>query len=134
MNPTITHIFNNCKRYLLVISAVLLVVLSSCIVKSSLKTYSGIPINKEWNLPKSTHQSAQLLKDSCNQVMGTVYSGIVTEYKFISILFFAISFFSFLVYHFSRNRNKHPLYSSSSKIRNNIPLFLEYRKLVIHHK
>ena len=29
--------------------------------------------------------------------------------------------------------NKHPLYSSSGKIRNAIPLFLEYRKLIIHY-
>lgn len=131
------NILVNCKRYFLVFAAMLLVLLTSCVVKTGIKHLAGIPITAEQSVPKSSHTFSTNTLEKCAQ-LDISNTQVVQEVSFNTnvllptVIFTAIFLFLF-GFHPVSEENKHPLYSGSGKIRSAIPLFLEYRKLIVHY-
>jgi len=136
MNRTIPNILTNCKRYFLVFATFLLVLLTSCSIKSSIKIFAGLPTQTESGFPK-THQSFPTSSlEKCSKIE-TADNQIVQNFNFkandfLPVLLFTASFLFLIGFCPLNKENKHPLYSGSNKIRSSIPIFLEYRKLIIH--
>ncbi|UQA74093.1 hypothetical protein K2F45_20080 [Sphingobacterium siyangense] len=136
MNRTILNISANCKRYFFVFSVMLLVLLTSCAIKGSIKTLAGIPANTERGLPKGNQNFSVNTGDKCAE-FDIADTQIVQKISFkandlLPVVLFTATFLFLFGFRPVSKENKHPLYSCSGKIRNAIPLFLEYRKLIIH--
>lgn len=137
MGKTISNILVNCKRYFFVFAALLFVILTSCTLKSSIKALAGIPTNTEQSLPKGHHNFSANVFEKCAQ-FDVSDTQIVQKISFNTndllpaVIFTAIFLFLLGSRHLIKE-NKHPLYNGSGKIRNSIPLFLEYQKLIIHY-
>jgi len=133
---TISNISVNCKQYFLVFATVLLVLLTSCAVKGSIKNLAGIPTNTERGIPKSIHNFAAKTLEKCTQL--NVESPQIVQKDFFNAnnllpaVILTATFLFLLGFRPLNKENEHPVYSSSSKIRSSIPIFLEYRKLIIH--
>lgn len=137
MDRTIPNILANCKRYFLVFAAMLLVLLTSCAVKTSIKNLVGIPLETERSLPKANHNLLANTLLKCSQ-LNVEDTQIVQKKSFkandlLPAVILTVSFLFLLGIPPVSNENKHPLYNSSGKIRSAIPIFLEYRKLIIHY-
>lgn len=137
MDRTIPNILANCKRYFLVFAAMLLVLLTSCAVKTSIKNLVGIPLETERSLPKANHNLLANTLVKCSQ-LNVEDTQIVQKNSFkandlLPAVILTVSFLFLLGIPPVSNENKHPLYNSSGKIRSAIPIFLEYRKLIIHY-
>ena len=137
MDRNIPNILANCKRYFLVFVAMLLVLLTSCAVKTSIKNLVGIPIKTERSAPKANHNFSTNTLEKCSQ-LNVEDTQIVQKNSFkandlLPVVILTAAFLFLLGVHPVSKENKHPLYSGSGKIRNSIPLFLEYRKLIIHY-
>lgn len=137
MGRTIPNILANCKRYFLVFAAMLLVLLTSCAVKTSIKNLVGIPLETERSLPKANHNLLANTLVKCSQ-LNVEDTQIVQKNSFkandlLPAVILTVSFLFLLGIPPVSNENKHPLYNSSGKIRSAIPIFLEYRKLIIHY-
>lgn len=137
MDRTIPNILANCKRYFLVFAAMLLVLLTSCAVKTSIKNLVGIPMETERSLPKANHNLLANTLVKCSQ-LNVEDTQIVQKNSFkandlLPAVILTVSFLFLLGIPPVSNENKHPLYNSSGKIRSAIPIFLEYRKLIIHY-
>lgn len=137
MGKTISNILVNCKRYILVFAAMLLVLLTSCSIKSSIKNFAGFPTNKEQGLPKGQHNFSVDKFEKCAQ-FDVSDTQIVQKISFnandlLPVVIFTAIFLFLLGPRYLIKENKHPLYNGSGKIRNSIPLFLEYQKLIIHY-
>ncbi|ODS88291.1 MAG: hypothetical protein ABS44_09050 [Chryseobacterium sp. SCN 40-13] len=137
MDRTIPNILANCKRYFLVFAAMLLVLLTSCAVKTSIKNLVGIPLKTERSVPKANHNLSTNTLANCSQ-LNVEDTQIVQKNSFkandlLPAVFLTAAFLFLLGVPPVSNENKHPLYSSSGKIRSAIPIFLEYRKLIIHY-
>lgn len=120
-----------------VVATMLLVLLSSCAVKTSIKTLIGASPSTEQNLPKGNQNISSAMLEKCAQV--DVWETQTTQ-KFsfhASDLLPAVLFTAAFLFLFSfrpvSNQRKHPRYSGSGKIRSAVPIFLEYRKLIIHY-
>jgi hypothetical protein len=137
MNRTKPNIAMNFKRYLFVLATVLLVFLSSCVVKSSIKTLVGIPTNTAQSFAKGHLDFSVTNLDRCAEI-DLADAQIIQKSSFdvqdlLPVVIFTVSFLFMLCVLFPASKeNKHPLYSGSRKIRNSIPIFLEYRKLIIY--
>lgn len=132
---TLNTLENN-KWYLLAISGVILVLLSSCVIKNSIETFLNLPVETEQTYPKGGHSFIVNSNEECaaidfldNQIVQNIYSS--TDDLLPAVIF--TTFLFLIVFHPIKKEGKHPLYKDSGKIRNNIPIFLEYRKLIIHH-
>lgn len=137
MNRTIPNILENCKRHFLVFAAMLLILLSSCAVKTSIKTLTGTPVNTERGVPKGSHNYSTNTIEKCAQFDASD-TQIVQKFSFnandlLPAVIFTAAFLFLLGLRPVSKVSKHPLYSGSSKIRGSIPIFLEYRKLIIHY-
>lgn len=136
MSKTIPNIANNFQRYLFVVATVFLVLFSSCAVKASVKTLAGIPTKTEQGLPKANHNVPVSSVERCTVVMASdmqvVQKSSSNTNDLLPVVLFTASFLFLLGLRPVSKENKHPLYSGSSKIRSSIPIFLEYRKLIIH--
>lgn len=137
MGKTISNILVNCKRYILVFAAMLLVLLTSCSIKSSIKNFAGFPPNTEQGLPKGHHNFSVNMLEKCAQ-FDVSDTQIVQKISFntndlLPAVIFTAVFLFLLGFRSLIKENKHPLYNGSGKIRNSIPLFLEYQKLIIHY-
>ena len=136
MNSIMPNILENCKRYFLVLATMLLVLLSSCTAKTSIKTLTGTPLKTEQGLPQGNHSSTNSV-EKCAE-LDIADTPIVQNVSFnVSDLLPAITFTAAFLFLFDfpsvSEEIKHPLYSSRRKIRSSIPIFLEYQKLIIHH-
>lgn len=137
MNNTLRNITNTFQRYLFVCATVFLVLFSSCAVKASVKTLAGIPTKTERSVPKASHNFSTNTLEKCAQFDASD-TQIVQKVSFNAndllpaVIFTAAFLFLFGLRPVSKE-NKHPLYDGSGKIRSSIPLFLEYRKLIIHY-
>ncbi|WP_437362716.1 hypothetical protein [Olivibacter jilunii] len=131
------NILEYCKRSFLVFAAMLLVLLSSCAVKTSIKTLTGTPVKTERGIPKGSQSFSTNSVEKCAQ-LGVSDTQIVQKNSFNAndllpaVIFTAAFLFLFGLRPVSKE-SKHPLYSGSGKIRSSIPIFLEYRKLIIHY-
>lgn len=136
MNRTVPNISANYKRYFFVFATLLLVLLTSCPIKSSIKIFAGLPTKTESGFPKATHNFSTNTLEKCTQ-LNVEDAQIIQKNSFkandlLPVLFFTASFLFLIGFRPVSKENKHPLYNSSGKIRSSIPIFLEYRKLIIH--
>lgn len=135
MNRTEPNIAMNFKRYLFVLATVLLVLLSSCVVKSSIKTLVGIPTNTAQSFAKGYLNFSVTNLDRCAEIdladAQIIQKSSFDVHDLLSVAIFTVSFLLGVLFPASKE-NRHPLYSDSRKIRNSIPIFLEYRKLIIY--
>jgi hypothetical protein len=135
MNKTIPNITNNIQRYLFVFATVFLVLFSSCTVKASVKTLVGIPIKTEQSLPKANRSFSTSSVEKCAQIETAdrlSVQKLSTDNQILPIILFTATFLFLFSFRSLTKESKHPVYSGSSKIRSSIPLFLEYRKLIVH--
>lgn len=136
MNRIISNSIKDCKRYSLVIGAIILVLLSSCIIKTGLEAFLKLPLKTEQIHPGNSQLYSENTVDNCT-FTDLSDNKIVQEASFntkhLLPAFILTSFFLLTGFHPVRKEDKHPLYNGSRKIRYDIPLFLEYRKLIIHY-
>lgn len=137
MNSIIPNIFEYCKRSLLVFAAMLLVLLSSCAIKTSIKTLAGAPVKTERGMPKGSQSFSTNSAEKCAQ-LDVFDTQIVQKNSFnandlLPAVILTAAFLFLFSFRPLSKENKHPLYSGSGKIRSSIPLFLEYQKLIIHY-
>lgn len=135
MNRTLPNITKNHLRQLFVFTAALLIVLTSCSVKSSIKSMAGIPVNTEQGLAKSNHGFFGAGSETC-------VNGETTDTKISPTTFFnannllpAVNLtaaFLFLFGYTPCKEQLHPLYGNL-KISSTLPLFLLYRKLLVYY-
>ncbi len=136
MNKTIPNILVNCKRFFLVIAAILLVLLTSCPVKIAIKNFAGIPIKTEQGATKGNSNFSAGTFEKCSETeIAKSQSGqhSSNSQDLLPVAILTAAFLFLFGVRSIRKENKHPLYNSSGKIRSSIPLFLEYRKLIIHY-
>lgn len=136
MNRSTPNILEYCKRSFLVFATVILVLLTSCAVKGSIKSIAGIPIGTERSIPKSNHQFSSSSIEQCAE-FEIADAPIVQKKSFnandlLPVVLFTTTFLFLLGLRPVIKENKHPIYSGSSKIRSTVPIFLEYRKLILH--
>lgn len=136
MNRTILNMSTNFKRYFLVCAAILLVLLTSCPVKLSIKNWAGIPIKTESGVSKGRQSVSTSLLEKCpqyniedNQI---IHKHSIDSNDLIPAFILSLAFLFYFGFRVNTKEIKHPLYSGSNRIRSTIPLFLEYRKLIIH--
>lgn len=137
MNRTVLNIISNCKRYFLVFASLLLVLLTSCPIKTSIKNFAGIPLKTERSTPKTSNNFSPNSLEMCAQY-NIEDTQLVQKHSFeannlLPAVILTAAFFFLFGFHPVSKENKHPLYSGSGKIRIAIPLFLEYRKLIIYY-
>jgi len=135
MNRIVQNIKMNYRRGLFVFATILLVSLTSCPIKISIKRLAGIPVKTEQpTTPKNQHSVNTFEK--CNVVsaseMQIVQKSSSNANDLLPVVLFTASFLFLFSFRPVSKENKHPIYSGSSKIRSSVPLFLEYRKLIIH--
>ncbi|MFD1772288.1 hypothetical protein [Sphingobacterium suaedae] len=135
-NRTMTNIGRRGRRYFLVLAALLLVALTSCPIKNGIKNLAGIPANTEQGPGKNTASVQVHTAERCAQIDLTDVQrldwGANQAYSILPALLFTATFL-FLAHFRPRNQGStHPHYNDSAKIRSAIPLFLEYRKLIVH--
>ena len=138
MNKAIPHILENGKRGIFVLAVTLLVLLSSCVVKASIKTLAGLPVNSEQGIPKGARNFSMNSAETCVLLDGS--DEIIVQQQsshhandLLPVVIFTAAFLFIVGFHAVSKEKKHPFYSGSGKIRSSIPIFLEYRKLIIHH-
>lgn len=134
MNRTVSNIKMNYRRGFFAFATILLVLLTSCPVKISIKNLAGIPVKTEQPTTPKSHHSVNTV-EKCNVVaseMQIVQKSSLDVNDLLPVILFTASFFFFIGFRTESKENKHPTYSGSSKIRSSIPIFLEYRKLIIH--
>lgn len=137
MSKTIPNIVNNFQRYLFVFATAFLVLFSSCAVKASVKTLAGIPTKTEQGLPKANHNAPVSSVERCTVItasdMQVAQKSSFNANDLLPVVIFTATFLFLFGLRPVSKESKHPLYSSSGKIRSSIPIFLEYRKLIIHY-
>lgn len=133
ITPSITNYF---QRYLFVFATLFLVLFSSCAVKASVKTFVGIPTKTQQGLPKANHNLPVNSVGRCTVVAASdtqiIQKRVFDANDLLPVVLFTASFLFLFSFRTVSKENKHPVYSGSSKIRSSIPIFLEYRKLIIH--
>lgn len=95
-----------------------------------------IPTNIEQGLPKANHSFSGSAVENCAEIetSDTLIVQIVSSNAndLLPVILFTASFLFLFGLRPVNREVKHPVYSGSSKIRSAVPLFLEYRKLIIH--
>lgn len=140
MNRTISQITVKGKRYFLgfasVFAALLLVSLTSCAVKGSIKTWLGIPIQTEQSLPKANYHFTVTAVDQCagieNATTQIAQKISFTAHDLLPAMISTPTLQFLLSFRLVNKEIRHPVYSGSAKIRSSVPLYLEYRKLMIY--
>lgn len=133
MNRTLSHIPKYYQRYFLVFAAIILVLLTSCPVKSSIKTLVGLPVNTEQGLPKGTvgyygNSSEKCLTSETAEIR--ISNDISSDISHLSpVILFTVTFLFLLAYLLGREKS-HPRYGNL-KISGSLPIFLQYRKLIL---
>lgn len=138
MNRAIPHILENGKRCILVVAATLLVMLSSCVVKASIKTWVGLPVNAEQGIPKGARHFSMNSAEKCVLLDGSETTIVQQQNSLhandlLPVVILTVAFLFIIGFRAISKEKKHPFYSGSGKIRSAIPIFLEYRQLIIHH-
>lgn len=114
----------------------LLVLLSSCAVKTSIKSLVGFPAKTEQSFPKGNLNFSASTFQKCAQLIDVDTSSIQkSSFKASDLLPAVVFMAAFLLlpgFTAVKKENRHPLYDGSGKIGSALPLFLEYRKLILH--
>jgi len=120
------------------IVAILCLLLSSCAVKAGIKQFLALHTTEQSSSPHKQNgkQYVSQIWNSCQyeQVLDIVTiqkSGFEFSQNILAV-FFVPAFLCFLFsFCWENKENNHRLYQDSKKIPKPIPLFLEYRKLII---
>lgn len=133
MNRIILNIAMICKRYFLVCATTFLVLLTSCAVKSSLKSLAGIPTKTEQGLPKAKPNFSVNTVEKCTvsspSDMQIVQKSFLNANDLLPVIIFTAAFL-FLLSFVPDKASSHPLYGNL-KIPGTLPIFLRHRKLII---
>ncbi|MBW3518078.1 hypothetical protein [Flavobacterium sp. NKUCC04_CG] len=137
MNKTVSNSAMNYKQYGYVIAVILMVLLTSCPVKGNIKTLTGLPINTEQGFPKGSKHTSTIAVEKCAEFQ-TEDTTIIQKFSLadndvLPLLIFTVAVFFVFNFRLENKEDKHPVYSDSGKIQTAIPLFLEYKKLIIHY-
>lgn len=118
-------------RYNFVLAAMALVLLTSCSIKNSLKNFSGNQVNTEQGLGKKAGLFSGLENCYDNVTTSTKISKEISSHanKLLPAVLLTVTFL-FLSGYTVRREQLHPLYGNS-KISGTLPIFLQYRKLII---
>ncbi len=133
MDKAKPNILKNHLRDFLVFAAMLLVVLTSCPIKNGLLSLANIPANSEQRLAKkSTIFSGERIEkciysETADPIIFQEVSSSANE--FLPILLLTATFLFLLSFTTGRDQ-AHPLYGNL-KITGTLPIFLQYRKLLI---
>jgi len=134
MNRIIANISINYQRCLFVCATILLVLLTSCPVKSGIKTLAGIPVHTEQSTAKGTDSFVGNNAEKCSsievnlsQISQTIstHSGDLLPAALLTAVFLFLFGFDIL-----NTQHSHPLYSNL-KIPGTLPIFLQYQRLII---
>ncbi len=121
--------------------AILCLMLSSCTVKASVKNLLGFKHSTEQSHRPAKHKAKLFVSsnsETChyNQLSETIVvqkAGFDLSQNPLAT-FICCVFLCFLVGFRSESKEtRHPLYNSSGKISGSVPIFLEYRKLILPH-
>lgn len=132
MDRLMLNIIKNYSRYLAVFVMVVFVLLTSCPVKSSIKGLAGVPVNTEQQAAKKNNPLYGQEIEKCADSQTTETSIIQTfshASDLLPVVLFAVTFIFLFGYTFSREQT-HPRYSNL-KIPGSLPIFLQYRRLII---
>ncbi|WP_188506856.1 hypothetical protein [Parapedobacter pyrenivorans] len=130
MDWTLSNTKEYSQRCLFVCIVVVLVLLTSCPVKSSIKSLAGIPANTEQGLVKKNDVVGSercVVGETADTKISPTTSFQTNDWLPIAIL---VVTFLFLPGYTWRNEQSHPLYGSL-KIPGTLPIFLQYQKLII---
>lgn len=130
MDWTLSNTKKYTQRCLFVCIVVVLVLLTSCPVKSSIKSLAGIPANTEQGLVKKNDVVGSercVVGETADTKISPTTSFQTNDWLPIAIL--AVTFL-FLLGYTRCNEQSHPLYGSL-KIPGTLPIFLQYQKLII---
>lgn len=130
MDWTLSNTKKYTQRCLFICIVVVLVLLTSCPVKSSIKSLAGIPANTEQGLVKKNDVVGSercVVGETADTKISPTTSFQTNDWLPIAIL--AVTFL-FLPGYTSCNEQSHPLYGSL-KIPGTLPIFLQYQKLII---
>ncbi|PPL04339.1 hypothetical protein [Parapedobacter indicus] len=133
MRETLSNRLHDCQRYFLVFAALLLVQLTSCPIKSSIKTLIGIPIHTEQQTAKGNliFQGSGLEKCGNGKTVDTQVFRI--RFSTVNNLLPVALLTADFLRSFGDPRFKeqpHPFYGNL-RISGTLPIFLQYRKLII---
>lgn len=132
MNRITLHIPENYRRYFFVFVVTFFVLLTSCPVKTSIKTLVGLPSNIEQGL-KANHSFLGTSFEKCinseSEDISVSQKGSFHANELIPVVLFTVAFL-FLFCDNVGQAQSHPLYGNS-KIPGSLPIFLQYRKLII---
>lgn len=130
MDWTLSNTKKYTQRCLFVCIVVVLVLLTSCPVKSSIKSLAGIPANTEQGLVKKNDVVGSercVVGETADTKISQTSSFQTNDWLPIAVL--SVTFLFLLGYTIC-NEQSHPLYGSL-KIPGTLPIFLQYQKLII---
>src|SRR5690554_3813836 len=136
MNRTLPNIRKNHLRQLFIFVAAVLVILTSCSVRSSIKGLVGVPVNTEKGIAKSNHNFFGNASETC--VIGETTDVQISQTasfnanSLLPAVLFAVAFLFLGGFRPCKKQTQHPLYGNL-KIPGTLPLFLLYRKLIVYH-
>ncbi|HLT87044.1 MAG TPA: hypothetical protein VKZ57_05595 [Sphingobacterium sp.] len=120
------------RQYLAVFASVVFVLLSSCPVKSSIKSLAGFPVNTEQQTKKNNSTAGNGM-EKCAHVQTTdakiSQSTSTNMSDLLPVVFIVVAFMLLFGYRHIYVQ-AHPRYSSL-KIPGTLPIFLQFRKLII---
>lgn len=127
------NIIKNYRQYLAVCATVVFVLLTSCPVKSSIKSLAGVPVNTEQQAVNKNNPLYGNEVEQCADGQTKDANIIQTPSSYASDLLPAVLFavtFIFLFGYALCKEQTHPRYSNL-KIPGSLPIFLQYRRLII---
>ncbi len=133
MDRIMIHITKKYGKYLAVIASVVFVLLTSCPVKSSIKSLAGTPVNTEQQSAKKNNSLVVNGMEKCANVQVTdakISQPTSTNTSdLLPVALLAVTFILLFGYRHIYVQ-VHPRYSNL-KIPGRLPIFLQFRKLII---
>lgn len=133
MDRTLLNIQKKYRRNLFVFVAMFFVLIASCSVKSSIKSLVGIPLNSQLGVTKTSHSFFGTGSEKCvnGETTDTEISQSTSSQtnSLLPAVLLTATFLFPLGYTFCKEHS-HPLYRTL-KIPGTLPIFLQYRKLII---
>jgi hypothetical protein len=131
MNRTFPNIPKKTLRYIFVFAAMVLVLLSSCPVKSSLRTLAGFPVKTEQGVTKGNHTFFASERCVNTPTTETSVSQTVSAdtNNLLPVVLFTAAFLFLPGYALCREQSR-TLYGNI-RIPGTLPIFLQHRKLII---
>ena len=131
MHGIIQHIAKNHRRHLAVFTAFIVVMLTSCAFKGSIKSLAGIPANTEQNQSKKTAVGSDM--DAC--VYGEVTDAKIATYSsnandLLPVALVVTALFSLVGFNARAEAQLRAGYVIH-RIPNPLPIFLQHRQLII---